>query len=160
MRIVPAILPCLLALAACGQAQPPAARERIADPEAGGDVLPVMGQERRIAVLAKGIIDGTGLAAEERYPARLEAALRARGVNARVTVVASAAQAEEARAELLVAPERIEAGELRLIVPAMKVPDPLLQPDQRHPLPQGVEELVAQSVDAVGAALPANVRTR
>lgn len=46
---------------------------------------PVMGPERRILAFGDSLFAGYGLDDGESYPARLEAALRARGVNARIT---------------------------------------------------------------------------
>jgi acyl-CoA thioesterase-1 len=56
------------------------------DPAAGDtrDERPVMGPERRILAFGDSLFAGYGLENGESYPARLEAALRARGVNARV----------------------------------------------------------------------------
>jgi acyl-CoA thioesterase-1 len=47
--------------------------------------LPVMGQELRIVALGDSLFTGYGLENGQSYPARLEAALRARGLNARIT---------------------------------------------------------------------------
>ena len=76
----------LLALAACSDAAdegaaPPAAAE------AGGEVLPeipVMGPERRILAFGDSLFAGYGLDPAQSYPARLEAALRVKGVNAKI----------------------------------------------------------------------------
>lgn len=46
--------------------------------------VPVMGQERRILALGDSLLTGYGLENGQSYPAMLEAALRARGVNARI----------------------------------------------------------------------------
>ena len=155
MRFATIMLTCLLAISACGQAQPVAEKERITDTGARADVLPVMGQERRVAVLAAGILDGSGLGEEERYASRLESALRARGVNARVLPVRSASQAAAAKVELLVMAASDDVlAQVPTLVPRMQVPEVLLQPDGRRPVAQGVEELVAQSAGQVAAALP------
>ena len=47
--------------------------------------IPVMGPERSILAFGDSLLAGYGLSDGESYPAKLEAALRARGVNARVT---------------------------------------------------------------------------
>lgn len=47
--------------------------------------LPVMGDELRIVALGDSLFTGYGLEPGQSYPARLEAALRVRGLNARIT---------------------------------------------------------------------------
>ena len=72
-----------LGLAACGAEAPapdPAGTE--AEP---AEPLPVMGPERRVLAFGNSLFAGYNVAERESYPAVLEAALRARGVNARVT---------------------------------------------------------------------------
>lgn len=74
--------PVLLALAACGG-------EAAVEPDDGtieeGELaIPVMGEEVRIVAFGDSLFAGYNLAEEEGYPERLEAALRGRGVNARV----------------------------------------------------------------------------
>lgn len=156
-------MPLLLAFLAggCGEGAPGQRhqQERIGDPEARGDVLPVMGTERRITVLKRGRMDGRGLSADESYPSLLERALRARGVNARVTSARSAEEALAVRAELVVtddpeAGQALARGGARPLVVRVALPDALLQADRRHPIAQGAEEMVAQSVEQVAAALP------
>jgi len=71
-----------LLLGACGSGTPaPApteARERPDDP------LPVMGPERHVVAFGDSLFAGYNVGEGESYPARLEVALRARGINARV----------------------------------------------------------------------------
>lgn len=71
-----------LALAACGSEAPPA------PPPAGASSapadLPVMGDEVPVLAFGDSLLAGYGLDDGESYPAKLEAALRSRGVNARV----------------------------------------------------------------------------
>lgn len=85
------VLAAMLALAACGG---PADTVTPAGQTAGGagegdilDPIPVMGEEVRILTFGDSLFAGYGLddAAGDSYPAKLEAALRARGVNARIT---------------------------------------------------------------------------
>ena len=75
-----------LALAGCDNAksEAPAARMTAAAADALPE-LPVMGQERRVLALGDSLFAGYGLSPGEGYPERLEAALRARGINARIT---------------------------------------------------------------------------
>lgn len=74
-------------LAACSKpAAPVGDGEALAPPTvATTDPLPVMGPERRILAVGDSLFAGYGLATPaDSYPARLEMALRARGVNARI----------------------------------------------------------------------------
>ncbi len=80
---------CLLA-AGCGSADPaPAPTAALATgAQAAGegepDLPPVMGPERRIVALGDSLFAGYGLSPGQSYPARLETALRGRGINARI----------------------------------------------------------------------------
>lgn len=69
-----------LLLAACGQqtAQTPAEPTPAAAPQ------PVAGPERRILAFGDSLFAGLGVGMENSYPAQLEAALRAEGINARI----------------------------------------------------------------------------
>ena len=73
-----------LALAACGS-EAPAERSAAAEPLPIEQELPVMGPERRILAFGDSLFAGYNLAENEGYPEVLEAALRAQGINARVT---------------------------------------------------------------------------
>jgi acyl-CoA thioesterase-1 len=92
-----AALALALVLAACSGAQggggggaggaertTPGAPAARADAE-GPAPIPVMGPERRIIAFGDSLFAGYGLDPSQSYPARLEAALRARGINARIT---------------------------------------------------------------------------
>lgn len=69
------------ALAGCGQdkAPPPAPELSAAAAE-----LPLVGSEVKILALGDSLFTGYGLDNGQSYPAKLEAALRARGINARI----------------------------------------------------------------------------
>jgi acyl-CoA thioesterase-1 len=72
-----------LLLTACGKSEPPPApptQSAEAPPE-----IPVMGPERHILALGDSLFAGYGLKLSESYPARLEIALRSRGINARIS---------------------------------------------------------------------------
>ena len=71
----------VLALAGCGSQAP--APEQSTAAEAPPEV-PVMGAERTVLALGDSLFAGYGLNRGESYPAKLEAALRARGINARI----------------------------------------------------------------------------
>lgn len=71
-----------VALAACGAETPAPAPEE--NQVSLDDPLPVMGPERRILAFGDSLFAGYNLAENESYPARLEVALRAQGVNARI----------------------------------------------------------------------------
>lgn len=73
----PAVM--FLALAACGNDVPTAKPSEQADTN-----LPALGREVRIVALGDSLFAGYGLDPGQSYPARLEAALRARGINARM----------------------------------------------------------------------------
>lgn len=72
-----------LAVAACHQQQPAAPAEQSQSDAA--TQVPVMGRELRIVALGDSLFAGYGLEPGQSYPAHLEAALRARGINARIT---------------------------------------------------------------------------
>jgi acyl-CoA thioesterase-1 len=72
----------LALLTACGSEQPAPAPTRAAV-DSPPDI-PVMGEERRILALGDSLFAGYGLEPGEGYPERLEAALRAKGINARI----------------------------------------------------------------------------
>ncbi len=74
----------VLLVSACGhQKAPEAPPATTASAEPLPDV-PVMGPELRVLALGDSLFAGYGVKRDESYPARLEAALRARGVNARI----------------------------------------------------------------------------
>lgn len=225
-----------LALASCSRA--PAIPEgpadgalatATADKAQAADPAPVMGPERRILAVGDSLLAGYGLAsANESYPARLEAALRARGINARVTNAGVSGDTSAAGAERFgfvlknqpvppdlvivefggndvlraVPPDQTRANLDRMLAqaraasvpvllmgmlappnlgpsfrarfepiypqlakqygaglipfflaPVMGKPD-LVQSDHIHPTAQGVEAIVAATVDQVAGALP------
>ena len=73
-----------LALAGCsGSDAPQPAASQTVNPEAPLE-MPVVGEEQRIFALGDSLFAGYGLSPAESYPMRLEAALRARGINARM----------------------------------------------------------------------------
>lgn len=75
-------------LAGCSPSAPPPpepGESASAAPATVADTPPVMGPERHILAVGDSLFAGYGLAsAADSYPSRLEAALRARGVNARI----------------------------------------------------------------------------
>jgi acyl-CoA thioesterase-1 len=76
-----------LALAGCSDGAEDAAPapEVAADGAPALPAIPVMGPERRIIAFGDSLFAGYGLDPAQSYPARLEAALRAKGVNAAIT---------------------------------------------------------------------------
>jgi acyl-CoA thioesterase-1 len=75
-----------LALSACSGNAPLPEPGETASAAPASDALPVMGPQRNILAVGDSLFAGYGLASPaEAYPARLEAALRARGVNAKIT---------------------------------------------------------------------------
>ncbi|TCM17871.1 acyl-CoA thioesterase-1 [Novosphingobium sp. PhB165] len=73
-----------LVLAGCQKGAPPAPEQSTGALDAP-PAIPVMGPERRILAFGDSLLAGYGLEDGESYPARLENALRARGINARIT---------------------------------------------------------------------------
>jgi acyl-CoA thioesterase-1 len=73
-----------LLLAGCGKSEPsppsPSTQAAQAAPE-----IPLMGPERRLLAFGDSMLSGYGLRTSESYPAKLEAALRARGIDARMS---------------------------------------------------------------------------
>jgi acyl-CoA thioesterase-1 len=74
----------VLLLAGCERREPPppppATQSADTRPE-----IPVMGPERRILAFGDSMLTGYGLGISDSYPAKLEAALRSRGINARIS---------------------------------------------------------------------------
>ncbi len=77
------MLATLLAPAACHPDPAPQATQSTSAADAPPSI-PVMGRERTILAFGDSLLAGYGLRDGESYPAKLEAALRARGVNARI----------------------------------------------------------------------------
>jgi acyl-CoA thioesterase-1 len=226
MKLYAGVLIVALFLAACGKGQPPPA-----PPSESADAppqIPVMGPERRILAFGDSLFAGYGLPSDQSYPARLEAALRARGINARISNAGVSGNTsadglarldftlanqerppdlvlislggndmlrglppEQTRANLdailtelgkrkipvilmgLLAPPNLgrtyrakfdamypalaRQHHINLVPfflqPVMGRPD-LVQPDHIHPTEQGIEAIVAATVDQVAKALP------
>lgn len=83
LSIVP-VVSCGLLLASCGSEAPAPPAQEPSVSETAADALPVMGPERRILAFGNSLFAGYNVAQEDSYPAKLEAALRGQGVNARV----------------------------------------------------------------------------
>lgn len=76
-----------LMLAACGADTPaddPAQAGAI-DPTGAEQIIPVMGPEVRALAFGNSLFAGYGVGRENSYPAQLQSALRARGINAQIT---------------------------------------------------------------------------
>ncbi|WP_333605994.1 arylesterase [Novosphingobium sp.] len=78
------LTPLVLPLAACDKGATPPAPQQTRSPLDGPPEIPVMGPERSILAFGDSLLAGYGLKDGESYPARLEQALRVRGVNARI----------------------------------------------------------------------------
>ena len=216
-----------LALAACGDEAAPvpeAGPSEIAPPEA----REVAGPERRILAFGDSLFAGNGVQEGQGYPARLEATLRAQGINARVTdagvsgdTTAAGLQRiafvldslqtppdlaivelggndllrgippAETRDNLAAILAELQEREIPVLLMGMRAPPnmgeafvkdfdglypdlaerydaalvpfflqpiydkpALIQPDRVHPTPEGIEALVAATVDEVAEALP------
>ncbi|QIG54980.1 arylesterase [Altererythrobacter sp. BO-6] len=224
------IIPALL-LAACG-AEVPAdqAAETGSDTNAADmATVPVMGPERNILAFGNSLFAGYGVDKSDSYPAKLQAALRARGLNAQVANAGisgdtSAAglqrlkftldaqdekpdlfilelggndllrgiSPEQTKANLAAMLDELKARGIPALIMGMRAPpnygpeyqaqfdalyadlakqygaalipfwlesiyqDPtLFQSDRIHPTEEGIEELVAATVEQVAGALPA-----
>ena len=218
----------LALLVGCGEARQPAPEPTGVAAQPETSELPVMGPEVRILAFGDSLLAGYGLEPGEGYPAQLESALRARGINARMIDaavsgdtsqagaqrLAFALDAQEAKPDLVIvslggndmlrglppgetrksidtilsefdkrgievvvlgmlaAPNlgKDYAGKFNPIYPALakahgdtlvpffmqpllENPD-LVQADKVHPTAQGVEAMVAATIDAVAGALP------
>lgn len=73
-----------MALASCGNDTTTPAEAQQAGPAPIEEEPPVVGPERRILAFGDSLFAGYNLEEDEGYPEKLEAALRARGINARV----------------------------------------------------------------------------
>ncbi len=73
-----------LLLAACGNSEAPPAPDASASASPLAEDLPVIGPERTILAFGDSLFAGYNLGPDEGYPERLEPALRAKGINARV----------------------------------------------------------------------------
>lgn len=82
MRLSRLSIVAALALAACGGEAPQ--REPAPAAEQTVDAVPVTGPQRHILAFGDSLFAGYNVAKEESYPARLEAALRAQGLDAQV----------------------------------------------------------------------------
>ncbi len=100
MKVYVAPILALAMLAACDKPQqpvtPPAEATASVDPD-----LPAMGREIRVLAFGDSLLAGYGLKQGEGYPARLEAALRARGINARMIDAAVSGDTSQAGAQRL-----------------------------------------------------------
>ena len=219
-------LSAVLTLAGCGAEAP--ADEATDDTAQREAMVPVMGEEVTILAFGDSLFAGYNLAEEEGYPERLEAALRGRGINARVIDAGipgetSAAgrdrlgftleaqdeapdlfilelggndllrgiSPEETRANFDAMLTELNAADLPVLIMGMRAPPnygpeyqaafdgiypdvaaqygaelipfwlediyqqpQLFQDDRIHPTAEGIEALVASTVDQVAAALP------
>lgn len=91
-----------LSLAACGSSEPAAAPETAARDDAPAAAsITVEGPERRILAFGDSLFAGYGIGREHSYPAKLEAALRAQGINAVITNAAISGETSGAGAQRL-----------------------------------------------------------
>ncbi len=100
MKVYVAPILAVALLAGCDEPQRPITPPAEAADEAAPD-LPVMGREVRVLAFGDSLLAGYGLKDGEGYPARLEAALRARGINARVIDAAVSGDTSQAGAQRL-----------------------------------------------------------
>ena len=84
MKLCCASVLAAILLTGCGEGAAPAAKPAATASAAAAPEVPVMGREIHILALGDSLFAGYGLRRDESYPARLETALRARGINARI----------------------------------------------------------------------------
>ena len=100
MKVYVAPIALLALLTGCDKPQqpvtPPAEAAASVDPD-----LPVIGREVRMLAFGDSLLAGYGLKQGEGYPARLEAALRARGINAHMIDAAVSGDTSQAGAQRL-----------------------------------------------------------
>lgn len=84
MKLYGGMLAAALLLAGCGRSEAPATPPSEAPIAEALPAVPVMGAERRILAIGDSLFAGYGVERGEGYPEKLEAALRAKGVNARI----------------------------------------------------------------------------
>ena len=214
-------------LAGCGSEPAPAPSPTPTD-MADATLPSITGPERHILAFGDSLFAGYGLADGESYPARLEVALRARGINARVSnagvsgdttqaglqrldfVLANEAQVPDlaivelggndllrqlppaqTRANLQAILDKLDARGIPVLLMGLRAPPnlgaeyvaafdaiypdlareheaalvpfflesvynrpALVQPDRVHPTAEGIETMVAATVEAVAAAVP------
>ncbi len=136
--------------------------------------LPVMGPERLILLVESDPIDGAGLEPEDSYPARLERALRARGVNGRLVTVradggGAALKTQIARLQGKPALALVSGTADAEVVSTVAAAVPVHRLDLETPLRgkpdlfvrggkgltvRGVEELVGATADGIAQAMP------
>ena len=100
MKVYVAPIVALAMLAGCDEPQQPVMPPAKAAAETQADT-PVNGPEVRILAFGDSLLAGYGLKQGEGYPARLEAALRARGINARLIDAAVSGDTSQAGAQRL-----------------------------------------------------------
>lgn len=103
-RLVTTLLLACSAVAACSRSAPLPEGSESASPAStsasAADAQPVMGPERHILAVGDSLLAGYGLASvNQAYPARLETALRAHGINAKVTNAGVSGDTSSAGAE-------------------------------------------------------------
>ncbi|WP_347303391.1 arylesterase [Croceibacterium sp. TMG7-5b_MA50] len=213
-------------LAACGS-EPAPQPTPTASATASTGAAAVTGPERRILTFGDSLFAGYGLGEGESYPARLEAALRARGINAQITNASVSGDTTQAGLQRLAFTLRqqddydlavVELGgndllrqlppqqtrdnldailrglqerDIPVLLMGMRAPPnlgaeyqrsfdaiypdlareydaalvpfflesvynrpQLIQPDRVHPTAEGIDTMVAATVDAVAAAVP------
>ena len=101
MKMYVAPIAMAMLLAGCGEAKTPAPAPTGIAAEPDEADLPVMGREVRVLAFGDSLLAGYGLKPGEGYPAKLEAALRARGINARMIDAAVSGDTSQAGAQRL-----------------------------------------------------------
>jgi hypothetical protein len=164
---------CILLASACGD-EAPAAPPDQASATVPDDSLPVIGQEQSILLIVPKLLDGERLGKEDKFPGKLEVALRARGANGRITTIPADVSSDELRGRiaklaakpaLALVPDDLDASvlstlagqgipvhKLDMATPLKDKPDLFVRGTRRLNA-LGVEELVGATADGIASAL-------
>jgi acyl-CoA thioesterase-1 len=166
-RLMAVGLATALALAGCNgnadTADAVPANDAVQGGEGGAPPIPIMGEEVRILAFGDSLFAGYGFAepAQDSYPARLEGALRARGINARIVNAGVSGDTSAAGLKRLEFVLDAQAGKPDLFILELGGNDLLrgLSPDQtRANFRAMLEELAAREIPVLimGMRAPPN----
>lgn len=154
---------------ACGDGSPATPAQGVSHPSVE-ETLPAIGREQHVLLIETEPIGGMGLRPGDTYPARLETALRARGLNVRLIAIQGNGTLKTRLVELETKPDLVlvsTTADAELITTITGVGLPVYLLDLESPLKskpdlfvrgtrnlnvQGVEELVGATADGIAQA--------